>query len=262
MQLLYVYAFLQIIFEALPVSSSGNVLLWTPVLQNLLQISSARSVLPDFDFLLHIPTLFVLALFFFREWIPFVIRIRKYKRTIVLFALRCLLADAITTAFYFFWKAEGTAFFPLWVGFLCTTIMLLSLYFYKGKNLPKVFTYKDAALWGIVQGFALLPGVSRLASTFVAGVWMGYSYEQSFRYSFLLQIPLIGCAALKGLWEVYKKGGDPLLCDSIFYVIVCVASVVAFCLLLFLSGMVKRKSVWKFAWYTAVLSIIAAWSSR
>ena len=91
---------------------------------------------------------------------------------------------------------------------------------------------------------------------------MGYSYEQSFRYSFLLQVPLIGCAILKGLWGVYQQGGDPLLGDSTFYGIVCVASVLAFCLLSFLSGMVKRKSVWKFAWYTGLLSIIAAWCVR
>lgn len=261
MQVLYVYAFLQIIFEALPISSSGNVLLLTPVLQNLFHLKQSECQPLDFDFLLHLPTLFVLMAFFFKQWVPYVTRFTKHKSAVWQFGLRCALADMVTAVFYYFRNWYGVAFFPLWCGFVITTLLLLSLLCVKRKPFVQGLTYRNALVLGAVQGCALLPGISRLASTYVVGVWLGYSPERSFYYSFLVQIPLIGAAVLKALWQVSQQPLDPLFVDPVFYGIVLSASCVAFCLLWLVFGMVKRTSVWKWAWYTGVVSVIAFFTS-
>lgn len=257
MHVLYVYAFLQIIFEVLPISSSGSVLVWTTVLQNLFPLESMQCYVPDFDFLLHIPTFLVLAVFFFKEWFYYVRRLGAHKREWVALGLRCALADIFTATFYFFWKAYGKEFFPLGVGFLCTTLVLLSLKSVKSMRGTLVaLTTFDAAVLGIVQGFSLLPGISRLAATFTAGVWLGYSPVAALWYSFLIQVPLIGCAVLQVVWHMWQQQAVPTyLTDPLLYAVTISASVVSFCLLSVLFAMVKRGSVWKFAWYTGLLTL-------
>ncbi len=257
MHVLYVYTVIQIIFESLPVSSSGNVLLWMPVLQKFLGLKPIENVLPDFDFLLHIPTLFIIGLFFFRSWSSRLLRIPSTFPRLVVVAGCCVLADTMTVVFYFLWKAVGTAFFPLWVGFLSTTFLLASLYFFSWKGKKSRLNYRDACLIGVVQGISLLPGISRFASTLVAGIWLGYSPEKACKYSFLIQVPLLGAAFLKGLWSLAHASTYAPFDEPPFYLVVIGATVVSFCVLSYVFGMVKRKTIWIFAWYTALLSVIA-----
>ncbi len=257
MHVLYVYTVMQIIFESLPVSSSGNVLLWIPVLQKFLDLKSSEYVLLDFDFLLHIPTLFIIGLFFFQVGVPRLAPMyRRYSRLVMLTGC-CVVADTATVSFYFLWKAVGTTFFSLWVGFLCTTVVLASVRFFPLKQKKNELSYRDALILGVVQGIALLPGISRFASTLVVGIWLGYSYEKSFMYSFLIQVPLLGAALVKGLWSLAHAQTYAPFNEPAFYVVLLGASAVSFCVFLYVFAMVKRKTIWVFAWYTALLTVIA-----
>ena len=64
---------------------------------------------------------------------------------------------------------------------------------------------KDAALIGLAQAAALVPGVSRSGSTITAGLFVGFDRESAARYSFLLSVPAV---VLSGLFEL-RKIGDP-----------------------------------------------------
>ena len=152
MQVLYIYALMQIIFESLPVSSSGNVMLWIPVLQNILNLAIPENNIPDFDFLLHIPTIFVIGVFFFRSWYRSISNIQKGFGSVVGLITCCALADAVTVFFYYLWKAVGTGFFPLWFGFLCTTFLLFSLRWVSQKSVKGRLSLFDALILGVVQG--------------------------------------------------------------------------------------------------------------
>lgn len=50
---------------------------------------------------------------------------------------------------------------------------------------------------GLLQVFALIPGVSRSGSTIIAGRLLGLSAEKSAEYSFLASLPIMGGVALK-----------------------------------------------------------------
>jgi undecaprenyl-diphosphatase len=67
------------------------------------------------------------------------------------------------------------------------------------------FTARDAAVTGLAQACALVPGVSRSGSTISAGLFLGFDRESAARYSFLLSVPAV---VLSGLFEL-RKIGDP-----------------------------------------------------
>ena len=74
----------------------------------------------------------------------------------------------------------------------------LILYFSnKIKFDEKKVGYKHAFLIGLVQAFAILPGISRSGSTIVMALFLGISRKESSKFSFLMVIPLIFGALTK-----------------------------------------------------------------
>ncbi len=76
---------------------------------------------------------------------------------------------------------------------------LLGIADWKGSlaNPEKELSYRDALLIGVAQAFSLVPGASRLGTTLTAARFLGYSREDSARFSFLLSIPVtLGASTL------------------------------------------------------------------
>lgn len=67
-----------------------------------------------------------------------------------------------------------------------------------GKTIES-FSARQALIIGIVQGLAVIPGISRSGSTISAGLFLGLSRETAGRYSFLLSIPSIFGATFLGM---------------------------------------------------------------
>lgn len=55
--------------------------------------------------------------------------------------------------------------------------------------------YRSAALLGVAQSFAMIPGVSRSAATIVGGLSLGLSRRAIIEFSFLLAIPTMAAAS-------------------------------------------------------------------
>jgi undecaprenyl-diphosphatase len=66
---------------------------------------------------------------------------------------------------------------------------------------------RDAVTIGIAQACALMPGVSRSGITLTAGLFRGFKRADAARFSFLLGIPLVTAAGLKGLADLVQA--DP-----------------------------------------------------
>jgi len=65
----------------------------------------------------------------------------------------------------------------------------------------------DALIIGVAQAIALMPGTSRSGVTLTAGLFRGFQRADAARFSFLLGIPLIAAAGLKGVSELIQA--DP-----------------------------------------------------
>ncbi len=256
MELLYIYSCLQIIFESLPVSSSGNLRLWIPVVQNYFNCEQIPALI-DFDFLLHVPTFFIVTLVIILELQLTFSNCSTYKSALVRVGLKIALIDLITALFYGWWRYFIPPFFPLWLGFLCTTAALFSLCFApKGSN-DKTLSWKDALCLGLVQGCALLPGISRFGSTLVAGIWLGLPWVRACIFALLIELPLIGVGFLKIIYSSFYNPSYFNFCTPTYLSLIIAASLVSFCLLRTVFDMVKKKTVWKFGWYTLFLAILA-----
>ena len=63
---------------------------------------------------------------------------------------------------------------------------------------------QDAALIGLAQAWALIPGSSRSGCTLTMGMLLGFTREAAARYSFLLSVPIILAAGAYKIVKVWR----------------------------------------------------------
>ena len=81
-----------------------------------------------------------------------------------------------------------------------------------GSRPMAAMTVKDALLIGLMQGLAILPGVSRSGATISAALFLGVERTTAGRFSFLLSIPAIAGALLLEIRSgVTSSASAPLL---------------------------------------------------
>ena len=206
----FVLGAVQGLCEFLPVSSSGHLAL----LQNRFGIGGEG--LLAFDLLLHCATLLAVLIFFRRDLYALA---SGWLRGCVSRSARgsegwrygwTILAATVATgvvAMPLRGTVESAMGSPIAVGGgLLVTAGLLFL--------VPLFPDRERKLWlgaalavGFVQGLAVFPGVSRSGSTIAAGLFLGLSVAEAFRFSFLLSIPaILGASLLEGL-KLQRVGG-------------------------------------------------------
>jgi len=245
--------FFQVVVESLPVSSSGHIFLLFSFLNFFYNTQKGLCVNESVEFLLHIPTLIIVGTFFFAPWWRILKDFLCLKKDALLLAAWCILADGITIFWYFLFSKIGKNWFPLPLGFFVTGLLLYSLKHNK-KNEKQNVSFLNGMLLGMVQGFALLPGISRFGSTFVAARWLGFSRSQAFEYSFLIQFPLLFAAIIKGFYFVdgtFLRLN--LLTIPILFVFV-ISGTISYFALLWVKKVVDFGFIWCFCFYLVPLS--------
>lgn len=77
--------------------------------------------------------------------------------------------------------------------------------FNKAPSLVVPLTYRQAALVGLAQSVAVIPGVSRSAATIVGGLALGINRQTIVEFSFLLAAPTMAAATAL---DLYKNAGE------------------------------------------------------
>ena len=111
------------------------------------------------------------------------------------------------------------------------------------------------ALWvGVAQCFALVPGVSRSASTIMGGLIAGLSHAAAAEFSFFLAIPTIAAATLYSLFKNIDllRREDALT----FAVGLVVSMIVAWLVIAAFMSFIKKHSFEAFGWYRIVLGLV------
>lgn len=208
---------LHTILESLPISSSGHMRLFRKYLQKYKKINVPEE--PEYlTYFMHITTALIILFFLLIRVLPEFTNITHFEDRIALgfaitsIAIAIFVANTVTLVFYFLFKKISIRDFPLVFGFIITALLLLSLYYtpdtvrYALNTLTEAKIIPIAAIVGCAQGLALLPGISRLAATFVTARWCGIDPATGFIFALLIQLPLIGAALVKSLYEIlYKK---------------------------------------------------------
>lgn len=174
--------------EFLPVSSSGHLV----IAERILGLD-VKGLLP-FDVLMHAATALVVCAFFRREIVSV---FREKRRLIPLIVLACVpaglcglvlrdsLSDLRAST-----VAVGAAFLAggAWM-FVCERLAR------RKRETPLA---SDAAIVGLAQAAALLPGFSRSGAAVGAGILSGLTREAAFTFAFIVLLPLVaGATALE-----------------------------------------------------------------
>jgi undecaprenyl-diphosphatase len=91
-------------------------------------------------------------------------------------------------------------------------VFLIVEYFQKTAVVKTIdveeISYKQAALIGVAQVFALIPGTSRAGSTIVGALLVGLSRKASAEFSFLLALPVMAATSGYELLKNYEEFSD------------------------------------------------------
>ncbi|MAG37346.1 MAG: UDP-diphosphatase [Dehalococcoidia bacterium] len=206
--------------EFLPVSSSGHLLIvpwllgWTSPLLNSL----------TFDVALHLGTLGAVLVYFRREWWALAralvtapsgqaVEVADQRRLAWLLVLGSVPAGV--AGLLMNEVAETLFRHPIVTAVMLVTVGLLmwvaELHYRPSDRIRKsltAVTVRDAAVIGMAQVTALIPGVSRSGITIIAGLTTGLSRETAARFSFLLGTPVIAGAGVLKIGQLLGVGMD------------------------------------------------------
>lgn len=167
--------------EFLPISSSGHLILF----QKLFGLNGDFLF---FNLLLHFATLIAVILCF-RMQVLDLIKHPFSKKAKMLY-ISCV--PTVIIAFLLKNVVSNVSGAFLGVCFLLTAIVLfVSGSVAKQKNSIFDLNYKSSFLMGVIQGIAVLPGISRSGSTLSVGLLCGGEKEGVAEISFLMSIPVV-----------------------------------------------------------------------
>lgn len=252
--------------EFLPVSSSGHLVLF----QNLFGLKEPELL---FDICLHVGTLLAVIIVFYREILEILIALFQIpSRMRMAGGLKplCQSDPAIRMALLIVIGSIPTAIIGLLfkeitdqlfgsiavVGFmlLVTGTMLWLTRNIRGDGRPVTqTTFKDVLIIGIVQGLAILPGISRSGSTISTALFLGVDRKVAGRYSFLLSIPAIVGALVLGIDTPELHTTIPI---STIVVGSVVSAVVGWLALVILLRVVDRGQLHRFAPYCWLVGVV------
>lgn len=173
--------------EFLPVSSSGHLVIF----QDMLGLDEPGVTL---EVLLHGGTLFSVFFVFGKDFLALFAFMKDVKQRHFVFML--LIGTVVTAAIGLFFSSFVDLLFKstLLVGLMLlvtgTILKVLTIIRPGNKNIAGMKA-KDAIWIGLLQGLAVIPGISRSGSTIMAALWRGLDRETAVKYSFMLSAPVI-----------------------------------------------------------------------
>ncbi|TFG20395.1 MAG: undecaprenyl-diphosphate phosphatase [Promethearchaeota archaeon] len=223
-----VLALIQSILEWLPVSSEGFI-----VLTSVNAFGADPSAAIRIALYFHLGTAIAVFIKYRKEYIDAILF--KDKKL-----LRLLIVSVLSTAIVaiplklllekIFTRTAG------WVVTLLTGIALIitgMLLQYGTARSQNSLEMGDRKLWdeiglGIVQGFAILPGISRSGTTYTYLIARGFKKEDAFKMSFLISLPaVIAGIAFDILFDVII-GGESLGFEWDYLVLMLLVAVIGY----------------------------------
>ncbi len=234
--------------EFLPVSSSGHL----AIAQHYLPGFSQPGVM--FDVMLHVGTLVAVVLYFKKEigallWAPFssTPESAPYRRLLVLLIAGSVPTAIIGLTFKDFFEGLFQNLTVVSLMLLVTGVLLfISERFRRQGRRESEMTLSDALVVGTVQGFAIVPGISRSGSTIATLLLKGVDGETAARFSFLLSLPAICGAALLSLGDLEHISSQQF---SFYLAGAGVAFVTGMLSIHFLMGVIRNRRLFAFALY-------------
>ncbi len=254
------------ITEWLPISSTGHLIL----VDEFMKLNMSDEFKEMFDVLVQLGAIMAVVVIYFKKLLP-IDRVKKadnshklaWNKDKLILWCKILVAslpaaiiglplnDKLDELFY---NAPTVAVMLIVYGIAFIIVEKL----HKGKKF-KIndiceITFKTAALIGIFQVLALIPGTSRSGATIVGAMIIGVGRTAAAEFTFYLAIPVMFGASLL---KLVKFGFAFTAAEATALVLgMVVAFVVSIIAIKFLMGYIKKHDFTVFGWYRIVLGIL------
>ncbi len=240
--------------EFLPVSSSGHL----AIAQHLMEFTQPGLL---FDTLLHFATLLAVVLFF-RKRVGYLIlsffglflsKYRKYYIENKRFFWGIIIATIPTGIIGLALESHVTSYLKsvTLVGYALIATSLLLVISDQFKPTGQLSNRKSIVL-GIVQGLAVIPGISRSGSTISFAVMLGVSRKEAAEFSFLMSIPAIVGATILQIRHIESVATTDLAPYAIGMLAAFFSGLAA---IKFMIIIVEKAKLMFFAFYCLILGI-------
>lgn len=249
---------IQGITEWLPISSTGHMILF----EHWFPMDFSKDFIDLFFVFIQIGSVLAVVLLFIKTLNPF----RKgddgthLKHSLILWVKIAIASLPAALLGLLFNDLIDTYLYNPWViAAMLVVYGALFIYVEKTQTQPTIhrldeISYKDAALIGVFQTFALIPGTSRSGATILGALWLGATRPIAAEFSFFMSIPiLLGAGGLKLIKAGFGWSGFEwfiLLLGTV------VAFLVSVLVIRFLMDFVKKHSFTLFAYYRFALAAL------
>ncbi len=244
--------------EFVPVSSTGHLIIFSDL------IEFTRSSADTFSIFIQLGAILAVVLLYKEKFFA-LFNLKKSekfsgKRAWILLILGTFPACILGALFYS--KIKELLFSPTPVAIaLIIGGVLMIVCDPKNKQFKEInsdsvdkITYSQAFKIGLVQCFALWPGMSRAASSILGGIWFGLDRKTSAEFSFLMAVPIIAGATV---YDLIKSRDLLSFSDfGIFFLGFVVSFIVAIFAIKIFIKMLSKYTLAPFGWYRIVLGVI------
>jgi undecaprenyl-diphosphatase len=233
--------------EFLPISSTGHLTL----VSELLKINQSNFT-KSFDIIIQLGAILSVIVLYWKSFL----NIQNLKKLFVAF----LPTGIIGLALYKIVKTYliGNEKVVLWALALGGIALIVFEFWHKESEYDteaiEKISYKQSLWIGLCQSLAIIPGVSRSASTIVGGLVSGLKRKTIVEFSFLLAVPTM--LAASGLDIIKNAGSFSKDQFGVLAVGFVVSFLVALASIKFLLGFIRKHNFIPFGVYRVLLAII------
>jgi undecaprenyl-diphosphatase len=240
--------------EFLPVSSSGHIQLGEAVLG----VETTESL--SFTVIVHAATVLSTMVVFWKDIAHILQGLVRREGAAWRFAGMVVLSmiPAVVVGLGFEEQLEGLFGEDLTIVGACLLVTaVLLLLTSVAPTGSKDLSFGRAAIVGLAQAIAILPGISRSGSTISTALYLGVDKSKATQFSFLMVIPLILGATLVDLKDMAEAPAGESLPAGILLAGFAAAFVAGLFACQAMVRIVQRGKLWYFAVYCAIVGVLA-----
>ena len=248
------------ITEWLPISSTGHMLL----LDQFMKLEVSEAFMSMFIVVIQLGSILALLVLYFHKLNPLSPgKSKREKRETILLWFKVAVASLPAAVIGLLFDDKIEALFSSAIS-IATMLILYGVLFivleHRNKRRKAVITdinemgYGTAALMGVFQVLALIPGTSRSGSTILGGILLGCSRTVAAEFSFFMAIPVMFGASLLRMLKfgfVFSSSEWMILLVGTF--VAFVSSILA---IRFLMQYIRRNDFSVFGWYRILLGAV------
>lgn len=243
-----IFSFIEGISEFLPISSTGHLILAS----ELLKIQQTDFV-KSFEIFIQLGAILAVVVLYWKM----VLQNKKVWKKVLAAFIPTAIIGFILYKFIkqFLLGNEMVTLLALLIGGVLL-IGLELIYKEKEHHVEKIedITYKNAALIGLCQALAVVPGVSRSAATIVGALFLGTKRKAAVEFSFLLAVPtMIAATGLDLVKEKFTFTNDQYVLLAIGFIGSFIVAIIA---IKWLLGFVRNHTFIPFGIYRIILAIL------